>query len=310
MLHRLFIVADKRDVARTQFWEVSPEWPAAITPIRLAIEASERGAHALPRGLNRSDDSIALRGGIDMFRGIATLTLSFYLAAVAAPAALADNGAPITEQEAHAIGVDAYVYLYPLITMDITRRQLTNTDKGFGRGPMNAFSNVPAYPPASDRTIVRTNYDTLYSIAYLDMLKEPVVVSVPDTAGRYYLLPMLDMWTDVFASPGWRTTGPQAGTFLVTPPGWRPDLRDRFIDEFRLPKTTQRIDAPTPYVWIIGRTKTDGPPDYEAVNKIQAGLKVASLSEWGKAVKPVEQKIDASVDTKTPPKVQVDTMQA
>src|SRR6266550_4629567 len=136
MLHRLFIVADKRDVARTQFWEVSPEWPAAIAPIRLAIEASERGAHALPRGLNRSDDSIALRGGIDMFRGIATLTLSFCLAAVATPAALADNGAPITEQEAHAIGVDAYVYLYPLITMDITRRQLTNTDKGFGRGPM------------------------------------------------------------------------------------------------------------------------------------------------------------------------------
>ncbi len=243
-----------------------------------------------------------------MFRGIATLTLSFCLAAVAAPAALADNGAPITEQEAHAIGVDAYVYLYPLITMDITRRQLTNTDKGFGRGPMNAFSNVPAYPPASDRTIVRTNYDTLYSIAYLDMLKEPVVVSVPDTAGRYYLLPMLDMWTDVFASPGWRTTGPQAGTFLVTPPGWRPDLRDRFIDEFRLPKTTQRIDAPTPYVWIIGRTKTDGPPDYEAVRKIQAGFTITLLSEWGKSSKPPELKIDPSVDMKTPPREQVDTM--
>jgi hypothetical protein len=71
---------------------------------------------------------------------------------------------PITEQEAHAIAVDAYVYLYPLVTMDVTRKQLTNTDKGFGRGPMNAFSNVPAYPPASDKTVVRTNYDTLYSI--------------------------------------------------------------------------------------------------------------------------------------------------
>ena len=108
-----------------------------------------------------------------------------------------------------------------------------------------------------------------------------MVVSVPDTGGRYYLLPMLDMWTDVFASPGWRTTGTQAGNFLVVPPGWRPDLRDRLIEEFKLPKDTQRIDAPTPYVWIIGRTKTDGPPDYDAVHKIQAGYKITPLSAVG-----------------------------
>ena len=216
----------------------------------------------------------------------------------------------VTEQEAHAIGVDAYVYLYPLITMDITRKQLTNTDKGFGRGPMNVFHNVPAYPPASDMSVVRTNYDTLYSITYLDLLKEPVVVSVPDTGGRFYILPMLDMWTDVFASAGSRTTGTQATNFLVTPPGWRPELRDRFIDEFKLPKNTQRIDAPTPYVWIIGRTKTDGPADYEAVRKIQAGFNVTPLSDWGKTPKPVEFKVDPSVDMKTPPREQVDTMPA
>src|SRR5260370_24297100 len=177
----------------------------------------------------------------------------------------------VTEQEAHAIGVEAYVYLYPLITMDITRKQLTNTDKGFGRGPMNVFHNVPAYPPASDKSVVRTNYDTLYSITYLDLLKEPMVVSVPDTGGRFYMLPMLDMWTDVFASAGSRTTGTQATNFLVTPPGWRPDLRDRVIDEFKVPKNTQRINSPTPYAWIICRTKPDGPPHYAAVRKIQAG---------------------------------------
>jgi hypothetical protein len=121
---------------------------------------------------------------------------------------------------------------------------------------------------------------------------------------------MLDMWTDVFASPGWRTTGTQTANFLVTPPGWRPDLRDRFIEEFRLPKDTRRIDAPTPYVWIIGRTKTDGPSDYDAVRKIQAGFKATPLSEWGKTPKPVEVKIDPSVDMKTPPKIQVDAMPA
>jgi hypothetical protein len=69
-----------------------------------------------------------------------------------------------------------------------------------------------------------------------------------------------------------------------------------------------QVSAPTPYVWIIGRTKTDGPQDYDAVHKIQAGYKVTALSDWGKAPRPVQAQIDPSVDMKTPPKVQVDTM--
>ena len=178
----------------------------------------------------------------------------------------------ITEQEARAIGVDAYLYFYPLITMDVTRTQLTNVEpgKGFG-GPMNTFANVPAYPTATDRAVVRPNFDTLYSSGWLDLTQEPMVVSVPDTDSRYYLLPMLDMWTDVFASPGWRTTGTQAGNFLVTPPGWSGEV----------PSGMTRINAPTPYVWMIGRTKTDGPRDYDAVHKIQAGYRITSLSQWG-----------------------------
>ncbi|MEJ0093761.1 MAG: DUF1254 domain-containing protein [Methylocella sp.] len=173
---------------------------------------------------------------------------------------------------------------------------------------MNAFHNIPAYPPASDTTVVRTNYDTLYSVAYLDLTAEPMIVSAPDTDGRYYLLPMLDMWTDVFASPGWRTTGTLAAHFLVAPPGWRPDLKDRFIDEFKLPKDTQRIDAPTPYVWIIGRAKTDGPADYDAVHKIQAGYAITPLTQWGKIWSPPKLTIDPNVDMKTSPRAQVDAM--
>ena len=208
----------------------------------------------------------------------------------------------VTEQEAQSIAVDAYIYFYPLILMDITRKQSTNIEPGkeFGKGPMTVFVNVPEYPPADFKGVVRSNFDTLYSIAWLDLTKEPQVVSAPDTNGRYYLLPMLDMWTDVFASPGWRTTGTQAANFLVTPRGWNGTIPAGFA----------RIEAPTPYVWIIGRTKTDGPPDYDAVNKIQAGYKVTPLSEWGKSPKPVEVKIASSVDMKTPPKTQIDTMQA
>jgi hypothetical protein len=228
---------------------------------------------------------------------LAVLFGAWFLASFPAPARAA-----ITEQEAHAIAVDVYLYLYPLVIMDVTRKQSTNIEPGkeFGKGPMNSFTSVPEYPPADFKGVVRVNFDTLYSIGWLDLSKEPMIVSAPDTGGRFYLLPMLDMWTDVFASPGWRTTGTQAANFLVTPPGWNGDV----------PSGTSRIGAPTPFVWIIGRTKTDGPPDYDAVHKIQAGYKITPLSDWGKNPKPVEVKIDPTVDMKTPPKTQVDTMPA
>lgn len=208
----------------------------------------------------------------------------------------------ITEQEARAIAVDAYLYFYPLVTVDVTRRVAVNVETGKmpGFGPANMFHSFAAFPAADFKTVVRPNFDTLYSSAFLDMTKEPVIVSVPDTGGRYYLLPMLDMWTDVFASPGWRTTGTYAGNFIITPPGW----------EENLPSGMTRINAPTRYVWIIGRTKTDGPSDYDAVHRIQAGYKATPLSQWGKNPLSLAATIDPTVDMKTPPKVQVDTMPA
>jgi len=163
---------------------------------------------------------------------------------------------------------------------------------------MNIFSNLQTYPPADFRGVVRPNFDTLYSSAWLDLTKEPVIVSAPDTNGRYYLLPMMDMWTDVFASPGSRTTGTQAGNFLITPPGWSGSV----------PPGMTQIGSPTPYVWIIGRTRTDGPQDYEAVHKIQAGYRVTPMSQWGKTPVPPSATIDPTIDIKTPPKLQVDTM--
>jgi hypothetical protein len=229
---------------------------------------------------------------------VAGLALSFLLASTTSPS----SAASLSEEAARSLGVDAYLYFYPIVTMDVTRRQLTNQEPGPGSlgGPANRFANIGAFPTAEMKAVVRPNFDTLYSSGWLDLTKEPMVVSAPDTDGRYYLLPMLDMWTDVFASPGWRTTGTQAANFLVTPPGWTGAV----------PEGITRIEAPTPYVWIIGRTKTDGPADYDAVHKIQAGYKITPLSQWGKEPTEPQFTPDPSVDMKTPPKEQVDTMPA
>jgi hypothetical protein len=204
--------------------------------------------------------------------------------------------------EAEAIAQEAYVYLYPLILMDLTRQQMLNLDPKVNplASTANSFTHLRAFPSADTRTVVRPNFDTLYSSAWLDLTGGPVVVSTLDTGGRYFLLPMLDMWTDVFACPGKRTNGTGAASFAVVPPGWNANL----------PQDVERIDATTPYVWILGRTQTNGVKDYEAVHKIQDGYKITLLADWGKEPRKIEQKIDRSVDTKTEPLERINEMRA
>lgn len=214
--------------------------------------------------------------------------------------------APVSAKESsvldpETIAVEAYVYLYPMVLMDITRKQMTNFEKWDGKSinaPMNTYGHFRAFPPLNFKTVVRPNFDTMYSSLWLDLTKEPMILSLPDSKGRYYLFPALDMWTDVFAVPGWRTTGTKAGHFAYVPPGW----------DGKLPEGVTRVDAPTPYIWFIGRTKTEGEKDYDAVHKFQDGMKLTPLSQWGKSWKAPAGKVDSSVDMKTPPMKQVEKM--
>jgi hypothetical protein len=208
----------------------------------------------------------------------------------------------VSSEEARLIAQEAYIYLYPLISMDATRKQLINSDPKVNPigGPANAFTHIRAFPTADMRAVVRPNFDTLYSTAWLDLTKGPVVVSTADTAGRYFLLPMIDMWSDVVAVPGKRTNGTGAANFAVVPPGW----------SGKLPAKVERIDAPTRYVWIIGRTQTNGVKDYAAVHKVQDGYRITLLEDWGRTPRKIVQKIDPSVDTKTEPLRLVNNMPA
>jgi len=195
------------------------------------------------------------------------------------------------------IAEESFVYLYPLVLMDITRKQLTSGMQPAFKTPMNAVNHMFEYPPLDFKAVVRPNFDTLYSSVWLDLTDGPVVASVPDSGGRYYLLPTLDMWTDVVASPGWRTTGTGSGDFVYLPPGWSGDVPDGL----------EAIRSTSPYVWIIGRTQTNGPDDYAAVNEFQRGMRVTPLDRWGSDVQPPDVVPDPSVD-QTAPLEQIEAM--
>jgi hypothetical protein len=213
---------------------------------------------------------------------------------------VAQQTAPLTKEEAVAIGREAYVYGYPLVTMEFTRRIMTNAaEPKDNHAPMGQFHHARTYPNADFRDVTAPNADTLYSTAWLDVSKEPYVLSLPDEEGRYYLMPMLDGYTNVFQVPGKRTTGTKAQTYAITGPNWKGTLPEGVVE----------YKSPTAIVWILGRTYCTGTPqDYEAVHAIQDKYSLVPLSAYGKPYTPPKGTIDPQIDMKTPVRDQVDKL--
>src|SRR6516164_5478109 len=163
----------------------------------------------------------------------------------------AEREEPNTPQisEARTIAEEAYIYGYPLVTMEMTRRVMTNVaTAGDQFAPMGQFALMREYPTAAFREVTAPNADTLYSLAWLDLSREPYIFSIPDANGRFYLMPILDGWTTVFQVPGARTTGTKAQRYAITGPGWNG----------RLPAGVTEYKSATNLVWILGRTYCTG----------------------------------------------------
>ena len=197
---------------------------------------------------------------------------------------------------------DAYIFGYPIVLMDVTRRLSTAVPSPTAtRAPINQFAHLRAFPDASFKDVVSPNADTLYSVACLDLGPEPILLSVPDMENRYYLMPMLDAWTNVFASPGTRTTGNAKHDFAIVGPRWSGTR----------PQGLTPLTSPTNFVWIIGRTQTNGKKDFDAVHEIQDQYQLRPLSAWGKPYRaPACVEVDRSIDVRTPPPEQVARMDA
>ncbi len=231
------------------------------------------------------------------------LALGLLLSACAtgpqAPAAPQSAAAP-SDAAIKGLSAQVFAYAYPLVLMDVTREVMT------ARVPPNTFGHKRSFPDAGFSAVVSPNADTLYSTAWLDLSAEPVILSLPDTHGRYYLMPMMDAWTNVFASPGKRTTGTRKAVFAVTGPKWTGTL----------PPGVREIRAPTDMVWLLGRTQTNGKQDYAAVRRLQDQYRLLPLSAWLRdgaaraAAAPASLPAAAVVDAETPPVEQVAAMDA
>jgi hypothetical protein len=197
---------------------------------------------------------------------------------------------------------DAYIYGYPLVTMEMTRRNFTNVAAPEGtHAPMGQIIKLREYPNASFKDVTAPNADTLYTTAFFDVGKEPWVLSIPDMKDRYYLMPLLDGWTTVFQVPGKRTTGTGAQTYAITGPEWKGTL----------PSGVKEYKSPTNIVWLLGRIYCTGTPeDYAAVHKLQDECKLVPLSSYGKPYTPPPGTVDPSIDMKMAVRDQVNRMDA
>jgi len=208
----------------------------------------------------------------------------------------------LSEEEALKLGTEAYIYGYSPVTMEMTRRVTTNVAAPTEtRAPMGQLCLMREYPTAAYRDVTAPNADTLYSTAWMDLSKEPYVFSFPDAGDRYFLMPMLDAWTNVFQVPGKRTTGDKAQKYLISGPGW----------SGKVPEGVTEYKSPTNLVLLIGRVYCSGTPDdYKAVHAFQDQLKLVPLSAYGKDYTPPKGTVNPDIDMKTPVRDQVNALKA
>lgn len=217
----------------------------------------------------------------------------------------ADNRTDWREQYAYTLGVQAYIFGFPYVYLpslrwDWVARPKAPNELGLS-APINHFSHVRKLADASYRSGGSPNQDTLYSMAWVDVGNEPVILSHPDMSNRYFTFQLASMDSDNFAYVGKRTTGGKAGSFAIVGPGWKG----------RLPAGVKALPASrTPSVLIFGRTLIDGPADARTVNALQDQYTLVPLSLWGRkdATLPSSRNVWRPFDPKTDPLAEWRTM--
>lgn len=198
------------------------------------------------------------------------------------------------ELPAYVHGMEGYAFGFPLVTMDVTKGLLTATGtSGEFKAPLNQFARIRTLIDPDFNDVVRISRNSLWTHGFVDLGDEPFVYSQPDTKGRFIVMQALNMWTDDFASTGSRTTGTEAGHFLIAGPTWGGTAPAGVKATFR---------STTRYAWVLVQIAADGPEDYAEVNALQDQLTLTPLSAWGRPFDvPSDVPVDPTVDTTATP---------
>ena len=200
----------------------------------------------------------------------------------------------------HKIVREAYLFGYPLVTMDMTRKHETNVLAPDGaHAPMGQVIKMRSYPAVADHGAAAPNADTLYTMVWLDVSTEPWVFSIPDMGDRFYIMPMLSGFNEVFFVAGTRATGGKAQEYVISGPGWAGEV----------PAGASHVESPTGLVWILGRVYCDGSAeDYHEVHELQDRFASAPLSSYGRPYTPSPGVVDEDFDMEKAVRKQVNEL--
>ncbi|MFG2606900.1 DUF1254 domain-containing protein [Streptomyces sp. NPDC048514] len=211
----------------------------------------------------------------------------------------------MTTQSLEQLAAEAWIYGYPLVTAAVTKEHMTAVparDDDRRAAPVNQFVYMRRTPDASFTEVVSPNADTLYSSAWLDLSEGPLVLTLPDFGDRFWMVPILTAWSDVFAVPGKRHNGSTAGPFLIAGPSWSEPT----------PPGLTLLQSPTAVNWIVARYATSGPADFPAVHRLQDQTRLIPLSQWtgdpDDYTPPTDVPVATDVDTSVSPVERVDSM--
>jgi hypothetical protein len=214
---------------------------------------------------------------------------------------LLGGGNKAKEGVAYVVGLEEYVYGYPLVMMDVTREVLTAASStGEYAAPINQFARLRSYVSPDFKNVVRISVNSLWSHGWLDLDQEPMIVSVPDMGGRYIVVQGLNMWTDDFMSAGTRTNGGKAANYLIAGSKWSGTAPKDVDQVFR---------CPTRYAWVLIQMSAGSPADFPVIHDKQDQLKITPLSAWGKPyTPPASVPVNPNIDLTATPFDQVRLM--